>query len=158
MPSTPDPWSRTDRPLWRAAPWLLLVLGLPFAWWLARWAFAPLPPPLSAALEPPPAPATTRTAPLAIDASAWQVTLWQPLRDAPPPVVERAPPPPLDITLFAIAQHQGQPRATFDAPEPGLFHLRPGETAHGLTLERIEGRRVHVLWQGEARVLEFSSE
>ena len=158
MPSLPsDPWSRTDRRAWRAALAGLLLAGAVLAVPATRWALsaqrpAVLPTP------PPPAAPVAATAAAGIDAAVWQVQLWQPLRDAPPPVAERPPPPPLEFTLFAISQSGTQPRATFDHPEQGLFHLRPGETAHGLMLERIEGRRAHVRWQGEPRVLEFGHE
>lgn len=158
MPSTPtDPWLYTDRVLWRSATVGLLVFGAVVAVPVLGWALTTLPVQVSDPPPPPPPPTVTEAG-VGIDTAAWQVQLWQPLRDAPAVVAERPPPPPLEITLFAISQSGTQPRATFDHPQQGLFHLRPGESAHGLTLERIEGKRAHVLWDGEARVLEFSHE
>lgn len=90
----------------------------------------------------------------AIDTAAWQVALWRPFSDAPPPVARAAP---LTIKVFSILRQGGGATAALDPGNgAGLVYARVGQRIGELTVTAIDEHGIEVESGGQRQRLELT--
>lgn len=145
MTPATDPHARYRRrlALQAGACWLGALLAGTWAWRVP--AVDPVPPATA-----PDRSAQAAPAPPAIDAAAWNVSLWRPFTDQAPPAQASATAP----RLYSILQQgDGLTAAIAPGPDAGLVYVKAGDTGNGFTVVRIEPDGVVLLINGQEQRL-----
>jgi hypothetical protein len=116
------------------------------------WALSP-PPVRPVKIPAPPATAPGATAAAAHDAGIWQVSLWRPLSDAPPPPPKATP---LTIKVFSILRQADGITAAID-PGAGapLIYAKVGQQVGEHTVTTIDERGIEVETAGRRQRVEL---
>lgn len=139
---------------WLAA--LVVATGLvgALAVVVGQWAWQ-APAPVTAALPQPRPPGTVKPVAVATPTNTWRMTLWQPLRDAPPPPPAKRVQRPPTFTLFAVTERDGTQQAVIDHPDHGLLYLAAGQQRHGIQVTAVDADTVTVHWDDRSLTLEL---
>jgi len=133
----------------------MLMLAIAVIAVLATGTWAALPPP------PPPLPKAAPAGAVngddasatGIDAATWQVSLWRPFSDAPPPAPK---PVPLTIKVFSILrQADGLTAALDPGAGAGLIYAKVGQQVGNLTVTAIDEQGIEVETNGRKQRVEL---
>lgn len=133
----------------------LLMLAVAVIAVLATGTWAALPPPGPALPKAAPSGSASSGDPSAtgIDAATWQVSLWRPFSDAPPPAPK---PVPLTIKVFSILrQADGLTAALDPGAGGGLIYAKVGQRVGELTVTAIDENGIEVETNGRKQRVEL---